>query len=199
MEGTLIEGHVQSELSNGDSVLCIGEDTNYQIEDYLSDIYTSINTPIHPTDKLKQSIPFDCTSISSVETPSIHFTSGNNLLVLDIHQLPPYLISTLFKSLLTLTSVTSLIAIILFGAIAAIIAKKFWKVKNKRKSFTQLTRRRVLAKQKHRCARCNRILVVVDFDHKNGNRADSREVNCQALCPNCHAVKTRQKTVKSRV
>ncbi len=30
------------------------------------------------------------------------------------------------------------------------------------------------------------------LDHKNGNRSDNGERNCQALCPNCHAIKTRR-------
>jgi hypothetical protein len=35
------------------------------------------------------------------------------------------------------------------------------------------------------------LLDVVDWDHKNGKRHDNSESNCQALCPNCHAIKTR--------
>jgi len=38
---------------------------------------------------------------------------------------------------------------------------------------------------------CNRVLNVVDWHHKNGDRSDNRESNCVALCPNCHAVRTR--------
>ena len=32
------------------------------------------------------------------------------------------------------------------------------------------------------------MLNVVDWDHKNGKRSDNTESNCQALCPNCHAI-----------
>jgi hypothetical protein len=37
------------------------------------------------------------------------------------------------------------------------------------------------------------LLNVVDWDHKNGKRYDNSESNCQALCPNCRAVKTRSR------
>ena len=30
-----------------------------------------------------------------------------------------------------------------------------------------------------------------DYDHKNGDRSNNKLSNCQALCPNCHAKKTR--------
>lgn len=32
---------------------------------------------------------------------------------------------------------------------------------------------------------------IWDFDHKDGNRSNNSPGNCQALCPNCHAKKTR--------
>jgi 5-methylcytosine-specific restriction endonuclease McrA len=50
----------------------------------------------------------------------------------------------------------------------------------------------VLRKQDHRCAKCNRVLNVVDYHHKDGNRSNNKESNCQALCPNCHADITRR-------
>jgi 5-methylcytosine-specific restriction endonuclease McrA len=52
----------------------------------------------------------------------------------------------------------------------------------------------ILDKQHHKCAKCNRLLNVVDYDHKDGNRSNNKESNCVALCPNCHAVKTRRTT-----
>jgi len=39
--------------------------------------------------------------------------------------------------------------------------------------------------------RRKRLLNVVDGDHKNGKRYDNSESNCKALCPNCHAIKSR--------
>jgi hypothetical protein len=197
LEGTLIEGHGQVELSIDDKVICNNNESNDQIERYLRFIYSNINTPFDNTEELKQSYLFDCKFVLTAKTPNIYYALTDNIVIRDINQLSSYVVSTLFKSLLATTSVTSLSAIIVFGTIATILKEKFWKIKNQRNSFTQSTKKRILAKQKHKCAHCNRILVVVDFDHKNGNRADSREVNCQALCPNCHAIKTRQKRSKA--
>ena len=52
------------------------------------------------------------------------------------------------------------------------------------------------ASPNHKCAHCKRILNVVDWDHKNGDRSNNQENNCQALCPNCHAIKTRKEQGK---
>ena len=60
-----------------------------------------------------------------------------------------------------------------------------------RRHFSDSVKESILRKQNHRCARCNRVLNVVDWDHKDGDRSNNRESNCQALCPNCHAIKTR--------
>jgi len=53
---------------------------------------------------------------------------------------------------------------------------------------------------KNRCLRdnlskyalCLNKLDVTDFDHIDGNSSNNRLENCQALCPNCHAKKTRK-------
>ncbi|MFZ0514925.1 MAG: hypothetical protein WAM14_25205, partial [Candidatus Nitrosopolaris sp.] len=42
------------------------------------------------------------------------------------------------------------------------------------------------------CGQKNRVLNVVDWHHRNGDRSDNRKSNCVALCPNCHAIKTRR-------
>ena len=60
-----------------------------------------------------------------------------------------------------------------------------------RQHFSDSVKESVLRKQYHKCAHCKRILNVVDWDHKNGDRSNNNESNCQALCPNCHAIKTR--------
>ena len=60
-----------------------------------------------------------------------------------------------------------------------------------RKGFTQLIKYKVLKRQDNKCAHCRKILTVVDFHHKNGDRSDNKQSNCQALCPNCHAIETR--------
>jgi hypothetical protein len=63
--------------------------------------------------------------------------------------------------------------------------------RKERQHFSDSVKESVLRKQNHKCAQCKRILNVVDWDHKNGDRSNNSESNCQALCPNCHAIKTR--------
>jgi len=64
--------------------------------------------------------------------------------------------------------------------------------KKPRKDFSELVKKRVLALQNNRCNYCQRVLDVTNFDHIDGNRANNLYYNCQALCPNCHAKKTRR-------
>lgn len=64
-----------------------------------------------------------------------------------------------------------------------------------REFFSDSDKEQVLSKQRHRCATCNRILGVVDFDHIDGNKSNNHISNCQALCPNCHAIKTRKRNL----
>ena len=64
--------------------------------------------------------------------------------------------------------------------------------KKLRKGFPKSVRKKVLALQIYRCNHCNRVLDVVNFDHIDGNRSNNSIFNCQALCPNCHARKTRK-------
>ncbi len=64
-----------------------------------------------------------------------------------------------------------------------------------RKHFSEETKEKVLIAQAHRCADCKRILTVVEFDHMNGDRSDNSSSNCQALCPNCHAYKSRTSSI----
>jgi 5-methylcytosine-specific restriction endonuclease McrA len=63
-----------------------------------------------------------------------------------------------------------------------------------RQQFSDAVKESILSKQHHKCAHCRRILHVVDWDwdHKIGDRSNNSESNCQALCPNCHAIKTRR-------
>jgi hypothetical protein len=75
------------------------------------------------------------------------------------------------------------------GIVAKILSRK--KKQEERHGFPDIVKERVFKKQNHRCAHCKRLLNVVDWDHKNGKRYDNSESNCQALCPNCHAIKTR--------
>jgi hypothetical protein len=93
-------------------------------------------------------------------------------------------------------STYSWVAFIVFLII--LIAAIVWKLKDKsgkhkeRHHFPDRLKEKVLEKQHHRCADCNKVLDVIDWHHRNGDRSDNRESNCVALCPNCHAIKTRR-------
>ncbi len=65
--------------------------------------------------------------------------------------------------------------------------------KKPRKEFSEQVKKWVLALQNYKCNNCQRVLDMVNFDHIDGNRANNSSNNCQALCPNCHAKKTRRK------
>ena len=62
-----------------------------------------------------------------------------------------------------------------------------------RKRFSKFTKQAVLADQNQICRKCFTFLDVVEFDHINGDRSNNSYENCQALCPTCHARKTRKK------
>jgi hypothetical protein len=61
----------------------------------------------------------------------------------------------------------------------------------KRKSFSIQTRNLVLKNQKFKCSICRMNAGIWDYDHKDGNRGNNKASNCQALCPICHAKKSR--------
>ena len=85
------------------------------------------------------------------------------------------------------------VLLIAAAAVIGIVIKKLSRNKKQeeRREFPDIIKERILKKQNHRCANCKRLLNVVDWDHKNGKRYDNSESNCHALCPNCHAIKTR--------
>jgi hypothetical protein len=69
-----------------------------------------------------------------------------------------------------------------------------WKVTHRtkeRRYFSVDIKRRVLREQGNKCAICKRNKGVWDYDHIDGNRSNNNISNCQALCPDCHAKKTR--------
>jgi hypothetical protein len=88
--------------------------------------------------------------------------------------------------------ITFLIIITIVAAIIRKIRSRGRRKYRERRGFPDYIKEDVLRKQNHRCAHCNKILNVVDWDHKDGNRSNNKESNCQALCPNCHAIKTRR-------
>lgn len=61
----------------------------------------------------------------------------------------------------------------------------------KRKSFSIQTRNLVLKNQKFKCSICRMNVGIWEYDHKDGNRGNNKASNCQALCPICHAKKSR--------
>jgi hypothetical protein len=88
--------------------------------------------------------------------------------------------------------------LILFVIVVIIIAGIAYKIKHRggryreRQYFPDSMKENILDKQRHECAHCNRLLNVVDYDHKDNDRSNNKESNCIALCPNCHAIKTRR-------
>ena len=61
----------------------------------------------------------------------------------------------------------------------------------KRQYFPTYIKEDTIRKQHYKCAICKRGTSIWDFDHKDGNRSNNDTSNCQALCTNCHARKTR--------
>ena len=105
--------------------------------------------------------------------------------------------SKIFDSLVRSSSIVILFSIVVTGLVLNSLKKLKKSTNRARKGFSQGTRERILRKQDYRCVYCRKVLKVIDYHHKNGNRSDNRENNCQALCPNCHAIKTRNKLIKN--
>ena len=72
-----------------------------------------------------------------------------------------------------------------------LMADKVSKRKASRRQFPKLTKQKTLIGQNFCCNSCGNPLEEAEFHHKNGNRSDNRLENCEALCTNCHARKTR--------
>jgi len=72
-----------------------------------------------------------------------------------------------------------------------LMADKAGKKKASRRQFSKLVKQKVLLRQNFRCKSCLIPLESVDFDHIDGDTSNNDISNCQALCPNCHAKKTR--------
>lgn len=84
-----------------------------------------------------------------------------------------------------------IVILVIISSMALAIRKKRRGKGRERQHFSDSVKGSILRKQNHKCAHCKRILNVVDWDHKNGDRLNNSESNCQTLCPNCHAIKTR--------
>lgn len=67
----------------------------------------------------------------------------------------------------------------------------------KRKGFTAGQKLEILANQNHRCASCNKPFTKSrrpHFDHIDGDSSNNEIENGQALCPNCHDLKSRDQS-----
>ncbi|MGI0013662.1 MAG: HNH endonuclease signature motif containing protein [Nitrososphaera sp.] len=62
-----------------------------------------------------------------------------------------------------------------------------------RNDFSEDVKKQVLRNQDHCCAICGRLLNVVDWDHKDGDRSNNDISNAGALCPICHASISRKR------
>ena len=70
--------------------------------------------------------------------------------------------------------------------------------KEKRRTFTAETKERVLNRQNHKCNVCG-ILNPKHWAHDHiGSRGDNSAANCQALCLDCHADKTKREKRQSK-
>ncbi len=61
-----------------------------------------------------------------------------------------------------------------------------------RKDFSDSIKKSTLMIQGNVCNSCKNSTIFWDFHHKDGNSSNNRPSNCEALCPNCHAEKTRK-------
>jgi hypothetical protein len=87
--------------------------------------------------------------------------------------------------------------LIIFLIFVVLVAAIWWKLKHRagkyreRRYFPESIKKETLRDQNYKCAICKRSAGVWDYDHIDGNRSHNDSNNCQALCPNCHAKKTR--------
>jgi len=77
------------------------------------------------------------------------------------------------------------------------IVEKSMSKPTKRHRFTKSVMIKTLEIQKNKCKKCKNKLKECDFDHMDGDSTNNSLSNCQALCPNCHAEKSRRKKQKS--
>jgi len=64
-----------------------------------------------------------------------------------------------------------------------------------RKNFSEAFKKLIRKSQKNKCGKCEEKLEEgkIEYHHIDGNRSNNSLSNCEALCPNCHAEKTRKK------
>jgi HNH endonuclease len=84
------------------------------------------------------------------------------------------------------------ILVLLLGTVAW-IRRKYRSGKHRiRRYFSESIKKQTLGYQNYKCAICKKSAGGVwDYDHIDGNRSNNSPDNCQVLCPNCHAKKSR--------
>jgi hypothetical protein len=86
--------------------------------------------------------------------------------------------------------IISLLFLILIGLLVWLL-RSLKNGRKRRRLFTAQTKRLVLKSQNFKCLICRANVGIWDYDHKDGNRGNNKQSNCQALCPTCHAKKSR--------
>ncbi len=90
----------------------------------------------------------------------------------------------------------AIVGVIVLKIIRDLSPKTYYSPKPKaipRKDFSDSIKKSTLMIQGNVCNSCKNSTIFWDFHHKDGNSSNNRPSNCEALCPNCHAEKTRQK------
>jgi hypothetical protein len=88
--------------------------------------------------------------------------------------------------------------IVILFALGIVLSKRKkkiyqWKKYDKpRRYFSAVVRDQVIKDQKYKCANCGVGIsgALINYDHIDGDRSNNDLSNCQALCPNCHSLKT---------
>jgi hypothetical protein len=115
-------------------------------------------------------------------------------------QITLWILGSVIHNSFNSSNITPLVLAIMFfwsGSGILVLVKNLKKYKyTERKGFPKYIKEKVLQKQNNKCAHCKRYLIVRDYDHKDGNRSNNDISNCQVLCPNCHAIKTRRELKK---
>jgi hypothetical protein len=172
---------------------CLESEIPWTIDQYINHIEDSLKTVVYEDINTLRDQQDFCYEQSQIYTQllvllsyaSPHSEDGFNLLLTLKDSVIDRLLYTNFYFLVFLIiTITGLVILKSFDRLERNQPKV-------RRGFTRVIRDNVLKKQNYKCDHCRRILNAVDFHHKNGDRSDNRERNCQALCPNCHAIETR--------
>lgn len=163
----------------------------YQIGDQNVSLYDSISTA-NPT--------FVAPNVTNPTIQSFEFIVYDNKIssspsYVQVRVNPPQVQSlsspassgTLSLQSSQLTPAEIVFILIIIGAMAWTITQY-----RKRRYFRETVKKQTLHDQNYNCAMCKSTTGGVwDYDHIDGNRSNNGIDNCQALCPKCHAKKTR--------